>query len=241
VFHAELFGGDAGPVVEGSKKDIPYREYDPVVLRFFYRSAMMIAVGLGANEQIVQPACPDVERTQKTKKFLAEALKELILEKGYDSVTIQDIIDRANVGRSTFYAHYENKEQLMVGNIHFQQALVDPPATGEVYPMGINLAYLFNHTKEHLPLVRGIAGTQGMTALLTYFTELCAAKIVDYHKGNLPRSKLGQRLFKYRAEAAAGGIVRMLLKWLEEGAVVPTEEMVRCAGQVLAVVVSVDG
>jgi AcrR family transcriptional regulator len=40
-------------------------------------------------------------RTQKTKKYLAAALKELIVEKGYDAVTIQDIIDRANVGRST--------------------------------------------------------------------------------------------------------------------------------------------
>ncbi|HEV2478378.1 MAG TPA: TetR/AcrR family transcriptional regulator [Puia sp.] len=176
-------------------------------------------------------------RTQKTKKFLADALKELIQEKGYDNVTIQDIIDRANVGRSTFYAHYENKEQLMVGNINFQQSLVDPPP-GEVYPMGINLSYLFHHTKEHLFLVKGIAGTQGMTALYNYFTELCAGKILDYHKGKLPRSKMEQKLFRYRAEAAAGGIVRMLFKWLEDGAVVPAEEMVASAERVLGVVVS---
>jgi len=174
-------------------------------------------------------------RTQKTKKSLADALKELILERGYDNVTVQDIIDRANVGRSTFYAHYENKEQLLVGNINFQQSLVEPPPGDAVYPMGINLSYLFNHPMENLSLVRGIAGTQGMTALYNYFTELCAGKILDYHKRKLPRSKMERQLFNYRAEAAAGGIVRMLFKWLEDGAVVPVEEMVASATRVLGV------
>jgi AcrR family transcriptional regulator len=45
-------------------------------------------------------------RIQKTKKILSEALIALILEKGYEQVTVQDIIDKANVGRSTFYCHY---------------------------------------------------------------------------------------------------------------------------------------
>lgn len=176
-------------------------------------------------------------RTQKTKKFLAEALRDLILEKGYDDVTVQDIIDRANVGRSTFYAHYESKEQLLVGNINFQQSLAHPPGD-EVYPMGINLSYLFNHTKEHLSLVRGIADTRGMIAITDYFTELCVAKILEHHKTKLPRSKTAQKVFRYKAEAAAAGIVRLLFKWLEDGAVIPVEEMLACATRVLAIVVA---
>ena len=60
-------------------------------------------------------------RVQKTRKLLLDALVSLILEKGYDEVSIQDIIDRANVGRSTFYAHYENKEQLLLfGHEHLR-------------------------------------------------------------------------------------------------------------------------
>jgi AcrR family transcriptional regulator len=49
-------------------------------------------------------------RIQKTLQHLQTALVELISEKGYDDVTIQEILDRANVGRSTFYAHFENKD-----------------------------------------------------------------------------------------------------------------------------------
>ena len=45
-------------------------------------------------------------RVQRTRKILHEALVELILEKGFDKVTVQDVIKRANVGRSTFYSHF---------------------------------------------------------------------------------------------------------------------------------------
>lgn len=52
-------------------------------------------------------------RVQKTLQHLQNALVELVSEKGYDAVTIQEILDRANVGRSTFYAHFENKDHLL--------------------------------------------------------------------------------------------------------------------------------
>ena len=56
---------------------------------------------------------PD-RRVGKTRKALKEALTDLILEKGYESVTVQDVIDRADVGRSTFYAHFVDKDDLLM-------------------------------------------------------------------------------------------------------------------------------
>jgi AcrR family transcriptional regulator len=50
---------------------------------------------------------------QKTRKLLQDALIELVAEKGYESITIQEILDRANVGRSTFYTHFQDKDQLL--------------------------------------------------------------------------------------------------------------------------------
>jgi AcrR family transcriptional regulator len=52
-------------------------------------------------------------RIQKTLQHLQNALSELISEKNYEDISIQEILDRANVGRSTFYAHFENKDQLL--------------------------------------------------------------------------------------------------------------------------------
>src|SRR5262245_41400479 len=55
---------------------------------------------------------PD-RRVQKTRKLLQDALIELVAEKGYEAVSIREILDRANVGRSTFYAHFQDKDQLL--------------------------------------------------------------------------------------------------------------------------------
>jgi AcrR family transcriptional regulator len=52
-------------------------------------------------------------RALRTRRALSEALLSLIVEKGYDEVSVQDIIDRADIGRSTFYAHYTGKEDLL--------------------------------------------------------------------------------------------------------------------------------
>ena len=53
-------------------------------------------------------------RIKRTRELLQNALIELIGEKGYDAITIQDIVDRANVGRTTFYLHYTSKDELFI-------------------------------------------------------------------------------------------------------------------------------
>jgi len=53
-------------------------------------------------------------RVIRTRRQLREALLSLILEKGYDGVTIEEITDRADVGRTTFYLHYKDKEELLL-------------------------------------------------------------------------------------------------------------------------------
>ncbi|MGC4048803.1 MAG: TetR/AcrR family transcriptional regulator [Paludibaculum sp.] len=52
-------------------------------------------------------------RVERTQHLLQAALLALIKEKEFDAISVQEIIDRANVGRATFYAHYDNKEDLL--------------------------------------------------------------------------------------------------------------------------------
>ena len=52
-------------------------------------------------------------RIQRTRQLLEDALIALILEKGYDKITVQNIFDQANAGRSTFYSHSLDKDDLM--------------------------------------------------------------------------------------------------------------------------------
>lgn len=52
-------------------------------------------------------------RVERTEQLLRQALLALVQEKGFEALTVQEIIDRANVGRATFYAHFDNKDDLL--------------------------------------------------------------------------------------------------------------------------------
>ena len=62
-------------------------------------------------------------RVKRTQQMLMDALQALIEERGYDALTIQDITEYANVGRTTFYLHFQSKDDLLVSSI--RQHIVD--------------------------------------------------------------------------------------------------------------------
>ena len=63
------------------------------------------------------PAHAPDRRVQKTRKLLHEALVSLLHEKNYDDIVVKEVLDRANVGRSTFYTHFRDKDDLLVNGI----------------------------------------------------------------------------------------------------------------------------
>lgn len=58
---------------------------------------------------------PEDRRVRRTRAALRKALVELVLDKGFQAVTVEEITERADIGRATFYAHYRDKEDLLVG------------------------------------------------------------------------------------------------------------------------------
>ena len=100
-------------------------------------------------------------RVGKTRRALKDALTDLILEKGYESVTVQDVIDRADVGRSTFYAHFIDKDDLLMAIL----ADLEMPApdanswTPDDPAFGWTLE-LFRHFGSGKRLFKAVAGSQ---------------------------------------------------------------------------------
>ncbi|MBE0691286.1 MAG: TetR/AcrR family transcriptional regulator [Anaerolineae bacterium] len=70
-------------------------------------------------------------RVQRTRELLQKSLIELINERGYDAITVQNIVDRANLARTTFYVHYSSKDDLFMS---CHEAIVSEFQSGALYP-----------------------------------------------------------------------------------------------------------
>ena len=99
---------------------------------------------------------PTDRRVLRTRQSIRNALIELMLEKPYEKITIQEIIDRANVGRATFYNHYQDKDDLLLRGVaelardegSMAQATPRPIAqTGA--PTTVKTAGMFRHSQQN--------------------------------------------------------------------------------------------
>ena len=96
------------------------------------------------------PAQKTDRRIRRTRESLGDALVELMQEKPFAAITVQHVIDRANVGRSTFYAHYRDKDDLFLSDAEdffemMSNLLLRP---GEVSRRVAPVAELFSHVAE---------------------------------------------------------------------------------------------
>ncbi len=63
------------------------------------------------------PATKPDRRVVRTRELLLDAFVSLLLERGYERMTVQDLLDRAGVGRATFYAHFRSKDDLLTSSV----------------------------------------------------------------------------------------------------------------------------
>ncbi len=112
------------------------------------------------------PAKKPDRRVQRTRQLLQDALISLTVARGYERVTVQDILDRAGVGRSTFYVHFRSKEDLLRSGMEQLRALLvrewkagSAPGEESVNRLGFTLAY-FRHVDSHRQLYKAIVGRE---------------------------------------------------------------------------------
>ncbi len=144
------------------------------------------------NPGVSGASAPD-RRVRRTRKLLHEAFIALAIEKGYEKTTIQDILDRADVGRSTFYTHYRDKAELLTASfdgMHEQllRQLAEVPTTSTV-DVTLPAALLFDHAYQNQRVYRALCGHQGGVVVQRHLRSLI---------GDLLRKQM-------RPEFSAGG------------------------------------
>src|SRR5215213_7713100 len=137
-----------------------------------------------------------------------------MLEKRYDSITVQDILDRADVGRSTFYAHYTDKESLLLSQIEQVIHAMDEYASdSDSAHHGLlpSLA-LFHHVKEQRHLMQAFVWGRG-AEILTQDFQGQISKMIEQ---NLRAMTGGTVVFSIPVPVVAKFVMStflMLLRW----------------------------
>jgi len=172
---------------------------------------------------------PD-RRVQRTRKLLQDALTAMMVEKGYEATTVQDIIDRANVGRATFYAHFADKQTLLASSLedlrahlmeHQQRALLTPGGA-DTRGLGFGLAML-EHARGHVPLWGAIAGRES-GALVLQRLHRTIADLAAIDLDTLGFTGTAERRV-LATEYIAGAFMSVLTWWLDHDARLPPQEV----------------
>ncbi len=169
-------------------------------------------------------------RIQKTRKLLHEALISLILEKDYRSITIQEIIDRANVGRSTFYTHFQDKDDLLtseVGNLRemLRAAQVKTPvASARPYEKIIGFSLMmFEHAYEYRHVYKALIASEGGAVVIQHIPDMLADLIRDESKLEFEkrRKKDSEIPFELFVHFIASAFVSVISWWLDHKNLLP--------------------
>lgn len=168
---------------------------------------------------------PD-RRVRRTRRRLKEALLALMAEKGYGRITVQELVDRADVARSTFYTHFQAKDDLLFDG--FDRWLLDLPRVagppGNDAEAGFRFSLpLLRHARGHRRVFRAVFGSTGSRRAARRFHEL----LVEVVLRELPEDEAEEGPREARAHAVAGAFMALMTWWFEEGAGVGPEEVDR--------------
>jgi AcrR family transcriptional regulator len=157
-------------------------------------------------------------RSLRTRQLLSAALVELMLQKRYDEITVQDIIDRANVGRSTFYAHYLDKDDLLISDFtRVLDALSDHMHQRKPGELGgpPSLTLFFEHVQAHRHLYKALVRGGGIELLYKKGHERLRQNIEQHLRELAPAGETDAALLPLVADYLAGSILHLLKWWLD--------------------------
>jgi AcrR family transcriptional regulator len=168
-------------------------------------------------------------RIQKTQHLLREALASLIREKPYDSIAVKEILDQANVGRSTFYTHFRDKDELLVSCIHDILHCVDQPGTSasaERYETIIGFSLpVFEHIQQHMQKREATIGIKSRDIIHEHLQKVLAELIADRAREDFQRRRktAGQISPELLVRYVASTFILVLNWWVECSRLPPKE------------------
>jgi len=153
-------------------------------------------------------------RVKRTRRLLRDALLDLVLERGWDEVSVLDVCERADVGRSTFYTHFADREALLLsGYDDLRQQL-----RGEIQRSSSNasrslpfLPGLLAHVEENRRLFRALVGKRAGQLAVMNFRRF----VFDMVREELAAESRDRAKLEYAVRYISGGISELLIWFVD--------------------------
>ncbi len=185
------------------------------------------------------PLTRHARRRMQTRQRLIQATLQLVLDKGFDAISIQDITDKADLGRGTFYIHFKDKEEVVWTAFEEMYQQLEQKAHSQLDRRTPQVEYfgllnIFRHVQENRVLYRVMFGGQGSAALTvrvqdflanTFLTDIRAAPEPPEVNFNIPE--------EIEAQILTGVISRLIYWWLETPNRYTPEQMAAMTYEVL--------
>jgi AcrR family transcriptional regulator len=166
-------------------------------------------------------------RVRRTRDALGDALIELMQDKPFDTITVQDVLDRAHVSRSTFYSHYSDKDDLLMSDAEefFESISMALSAHGDksdrVFPVREFFAHLSDVQPFYKALVKSGHFQENMELARGHFARGIERRLSELPRGkSIPPNQLPAIAFTH-----AGALLSLLTWWLDRGMRESPQEM----------------
>ena len=166
-------------------------------------------------------------RVRRTRDALGDALIALMQEKPFDTITVQDVLDRAHVGRSTLYSHYSDKDDLLMSDADefYERVAMGLSAQGDTSERVFPVREFLSHIAEARQFLNALSSSGKMQENL----ELARghfARGIEHRLAELPR---GQSMSESErpaiAFAHAGALLSLMTWWIDRGMLQSPAEM----------------
>jgi len=159
-------------------------------------------------------------RVQRTRQLIRAAFRALLKEKGYEALTVQDIIERANIGRATFYAHFENKDELFTSGFDELRASLKARQHAALSRGGDIAEHVFAfsldmfvHADEYREVFHAMTAQSGVV-VQRLLHKLLLELVRDDVEAATDRGATNALTVDAVAQFIAGGLVGLLIWWL---------------------------
>ena len=158
-------------------------------------------------------------RVRRTRDALGDALVALMQEKPFDTITVQDVLDRANVSRSTFYTHYSDKDDLLMSDAEdfFESISMALSAHGDKSDRVFPVQEFFTHLSDVQPFFKALVKSgkyqENMELARGHFARGIERRLSELPRGkSIPSNQLPAIAFTH-----AGALLSLLTWWLDRG------------------------